>query len=82
MVPRKEIVYVQEKNDKFVAEKTSGQAASEREKLLKDLAAAYDVYTELTSNLSEGTKVGSCERSACIRYKYCLSSYRCNYRGG
>ena len=53
------IIFIQEKNDKFFAEKTSGQAASEREKILKDLAAAYDVYTELASNLKEGTKVGA-----------------------
>lgn len=50
------ITQIKEANDKFVAEKTSGQVASEREKLLKDLAVAYDVYTELTSNLMEGTK--------------------------
>lgn len=48
---------MQETNDKFVTEKTSGSAASKREQILKDLAAAYDVYTELTSNLNEGTKV-------------------------
>ena len=31
--------------------------ASEREKLLKDLAVSYDVFMELTGNLEEGTKV-------------------------
>lgn len=38
-------------------EKQSGQAVSEREAKLKDLATAYDSYMELTANLKEGTKV-------------------------
>lgn len=44
-------------NDKFVKEKQSGQAATERETMLKDLATAYDIYMELLGNLQEGTKV-------------------------
>lgn len=38
-------------------EKQSGQAATERESMLKDLATAYDIYMELIGNLQEGTKV-------------------------
>ena len=40
--------------------------ASEREKLLKDLAVSYDVFMELTGNLEEGTKV----------YNLTLAKYR------
>jgi len=38
---------------------TAGQnhSAATREQKLKDLAAAYDSFTELKSNLEEGTKV-------------------------
>ena len=37
-------------------EKSFSSAASEREEMLKRLASAYDVFTELNANLTEGTK--------------------------
>ncbi|XP_065185382.1 programmed cell death 6-interacting protein-like [Sycon ciliatum] len=43
-------------NESFEHEKSSSSAANEREKMLKSLAAAYDVFTELNANLTEGTK--------------------------
>lgn len=51
------VLKFQAANDKFVKEKQSGQAATERESMLKDLATAYDIYMELIGNLQEGTKV-------------------------
>ena len=55
-----EFFFFQAANDRFVKEKQSGQAATERETMLKDLATAYDIYMELLGNLQEGTKVYSC----------------------
>lgn len=57
--------FLQAANDKFVKEKQSGQAATERETMLKDLATAYDIYMELLGNLQEGTKV-------CNEWNLCL----------
>eukprot|EP00112_Aurelia_sp_Birch-Aquarium-sp1_P025588 Seg858.7 transcript_id=Seg858.7/GoldUCD/mRNA.D3Y31 product="Programmed cell death 6-interacting protein" protein_id=Seg858.7/GoldUCD/D3Y31 len=47
---------VQDANNRFVAEKQSSGAASQREQMLKDLAQAYDAFNELLANLKEGTK--------------------------
>lgn len=46
---------IQAANAEFNAEK-GGNSASNREALLSQLATAYDVFTELQSNLKEGTK--------------------------
>ena len=50
-------------NERFVQEKQSGQAVSEREAKLKELATAHDSYMELTANLKEGTKVGDLDKA-------------------
>lgn len=46
---------IQGAHGEFVAEK-GGSGASGRETLLSQLATAYDIFTELQSNLKEGTK--------------------------
>ena len=38
----------------------AGASAGARETMLKDLAAAYDTFTELVANLTEGTRVRNC----------------------
>ncbi|KAJ7384190.1 Rhophilin, Rho GTPase binding protein [Desmophyllum pertusum] len=60
---------VQAANDKFVREKQSGQAATERETMLKDLATAYDIYMELIGNLQEGTKFYNDFTPILVRYQ-------------
>ncbi|BFZ06266.1 hypothetical protein BsWGS_09305 [Bradybaena similaris] len=47
---------IQNSNTEFCNAKTSSQSAAQRETLLKDLAAGFDMFMELKSNLEEGTK--------------------------
>ena len=53
----------QRSNVEFCQAKSQNKSASEREKKLKDLAAAYDSFMELRANLQEGTKVSHALRS-------------------
>ena len=48
---------LQTTNSEFCKAKASNQSAGKREAMLKDLAAGFDMYIELTDNLKEGTKV-------------------------
>ena len=47
---------IQNSNTEFCQAKASNQGAAQREQVLKDLAAGFDMYMELKSNLEEGTK--------------------------
>ncbi|CAG5125760.1 unnamed protein product, partial [Candidula unifasciata] len=47
---------IQNANTEFCNAKTSSQNAAQRETLLKDLAAGFDMFMELKGNLEEGTK--------------------------
>jgi len=47
---------VQIQNTQFCKEKSGAGTASQREALLKELAAAYDAFSELKEHLSEGAK--------------------------
>lgn len=44
----------------FCQAKASDQSGAQREAMLKDLAAGFDMFMELKSNLEEGTKVNHC----------------------
>lgn len=50
------VTSVESAHQQFMAE-TKGQFTSPREEELKKLAAAYDAFTELQNNVTEGTKV-------------------------
>ncbi|KAK3106570.1 hypothetical protein FSP39_022711 [Pinctada imbricata] len=47
---------VQNSNTEFCQAKASSQSGAQRETMLKDLAAGFDMYMELKGNLEEGTK--------------------------
>lgn len=50
---------LQNTNTEFCQLKASNQSGAQREAILKDLAAGFDMFMELKSNLEEGTKVFS-----------------------
>nr|XP_018902852.1 PREDICTED: programmed cell death 6-interacting protein [Bemisia tabaci] len=50
------LAQIQKANTEFSKEKNCAQAATQRENMLKDIAAAYDTFYELQRNLEEGTK--------------------------
>lgn len=50
------IAQIQEANSEFCNSRSGDQANSQRNAMLSELAAAYDAYMELTSNIEEGTK--------------------------
>ena len=47
-------------------QETEQRGVSERDQMLKDLAAGYDAYMELSSNLAEGSKVQTNMVMECI----------------
>ena len=49
--------YLQRASEQFAVARSQNQAAATREAKLKELAAAYNSFSELKSNLTEGTKV-------------------------
>lgn len=51
---------LQTANMEFCQAKASDQSGAQREAMLKDLAAGFDMFMELKSNLEEGTKVNYC----------------------
>ena len=52
----------QRASEQFAVARSQNKAAATREEKLKELAAAYDSFSELKSNLTEGTKVNQPEK--------------------
>lgn len=50
-------LYYQAAHKVFSQEKMLDQSGARREEMLRELATAFDTFTELKSNLEEGTKV-------------------------
>ncbi len=47
----------QRASEQFAVARSQNKAAATREEKMKELAAAFDSFSELKSNLTEGTKV-------------------------
>lgn len=58
----------QSANERFMAAKQGGGNVNPRDQMLKDLAAAFDAFVELSANLKEGTKVWKIGRLSCINF--------------
>ncbi|XP_018017189.1 programmed cell death 6-interacting protein-like [Hyalella azteca] len=67
------IVNIQESHEEFMAK--SGRAGGERERLLKMVAARYDVFMELTDNLREGTKFYNDLTQLLVKFQSKITDY-------
>ena len=69
------ICFLQRASEQFAVARSQNQVAATREAKLKELAAAYDSFSELKSNLTEGTKVENhtySSTSLIMKYAHCF----------